>query len=103
MDIRLDHVSGMPSQTLFPVGVQNNVQAGGLTGCVNGEVPALVTDDRLLPESSVIMEYLEDKFPEPAMRPADIDERATMNLFYRSKLQELYLEQLRGNVLPIPS
>ncbi len=25
----------------------------------------------------------------------------TMNLFYRSKLQELYLEQLRGNVLPI--
>ena len=48
-----------------------------------GKVPALVLEERLLPESSVIMEYLEDRFPDPAMRPTDIDERATMNLFYR--------------------
>jgi glutathione S-transferase len=42
-----------------------------------------VLEDRVLPESAVIMEYLEDRFPEPAMCPADIDARATMNLFYR--------------------
>ena len=48
-----------------------------------GKVRALVLEHRVLPESSVIMDYLEDRFPEPAMRPADIDERATMNLFYR--------------------
>ena len=48
-----------------------------------GKVPALVLEDRLLPESSVIMDYLEDRFPDPAMRPTDIDARATMNLFYR--------------------
>jgi len=34
-------------------------------------VPTLVHDGRVLVESSLIIKYLDDAFPEPAMRPAD--------------------------------
>jgi glutathione S-transferase len=46
-----------------------------------GKVPALVLDDgSVLPESLVIGEYLEDRFPEPSLRPADAVARARMRL-----------------------
>ena len=46
-----------------------------------GRVPVLEEDDGfLLPESAVIMEYLEERFPEPALLPADPAERALARL-----------------------
>ena len=36
-----------------------------------GKVPVLEEDAFVLPESEVIMEYLEDRYPEPALLPAD--------------------------------
>lgn len=46
-----------------------------------GKVPALVLDDgSVLPESLVIGEYLEDRFPEPSLRPAGAVARARMRL-----------------------
>jgi glutathione S-transferase len=48
-----------------------------------GKVPVLDTGEYLIPESIVIMDYLEDIYPEPAMRPADPQRRALMNIFYR--------------------
>ncbi len=46
-----------------------------------GKVPALQLDDgSILPESAVISEFLEDRFPEPALRPADPAARARMRL-----------------------
>ena len=49
-----------------------------------GRVPTLVLDDgRALPESEVICEYLEDAYPEPALRPADPWARAQMRLLSR--------------------
>lgn len=37
-----------------------------------GKIPALELDDgTVLPESEVICEYLEDRFPEPPLRPTD--------------------------------
>jgi len=46
-----------------------------------GKVPALQLDGgEVLPESAVICEYLEDRFPEPALRPADPAARARMRL-----------------------
>jgi glutathione S-transferase len=46
-----------------------------------GKVPALQLDDgQILPESAVIGEFLEDRFPEPALRPADPVARARMRL-----------------------
>ncbi|CAN5747344.1 maleylacetoacetate isomerase [soil metagenome] len=50
----------------------------------NGVVPCLVLDDgRVLYESSVIAEYLEETHPTPAIRPADPYDRATMRNFVR--------------------
>ena len=48
-----------------------------------GKVPVLDTGEYLIPESIVIMDYLEDIHPSPAMRPADPKRRALMNIFYR--------------------
>ncbi len=48
-----------------------------------GKVPVLDTGEQLIPESIVIMDYLEDTHPEPALRPADAAKRAQMNIFYR--------------------
>jgi glutathione S-transferase len=44
----------------------------------NGVVPTLIHDGRPVFESSVIMEYLEDVYPETPLRPADSYELARM-------------------------
>jgi stringent starvation protein A len=41
-----------------------------------GKVPVLEEDVFVLPESAVIMEYLEERYPEPPLWPADPAERA---------------------------
>ena len=45
-----------------------------------GKVPVIEEDTLCLPESSVIMEYLEERYPEPAFLPADPAERALARL-----------------------
>src|SRR5919201_318535 len=45
-----------------------------------GRVPVLEEDGFVLPESAVIMEYLEERYPEPALLPADPAERALVRL-----------------------
>lgn len=46
-----------------------------------GVVPTLVHDGNVIRESTVIMEYIEDVFPEPPLRPADPVERARMRVW----------------------
>ncbi|HEB28976.1 MAG TPA: glutathione S-transferase family protein [Porticoccus sp.] len=48
-----------------------------------GKVPALDIGDMVLPESAVIMDYLEEQFPETPLLPQDSKERALVNLFCR--------------------
>jgi len=48
-----------------------------------GVVPTLVHDGRPVIESAVINEYIDDAWPEPALRPADAYERARMRLWTR--------------------
>ena len=45
-----------------------------------GKVPVLEEDAFVLPESEVIMEYLEERYPEPALLPADPAARARVRL-----------------------
>jgi glutathione S-transferase len=46
-----------------------------------GKVPVLEEDDgRPIPESEVIMEFLEERYPEPALLPADPADRAHVRL-----------------------
>ena len=55
-----------------------------------GKLPTLVLDDgRTLPESEVIVEYLEHVYPEPALLPGDPWERARSRLVAR--VAELYV------------
>ena len=46
-----------------------------------GRVPVLEEGDWLLPESAVIMEYLEERYPAPALLPADAADRALARLW----------------------
>ena len=49
-----------------------------------GKVPCLVMDDGfVVPESQIIVEYLEDRFPTPSLRPLTPEARATMRLIAR--------------------
>jgi glutathione S-transferase len=47
----------------------------------NGVVPSLVVNDKPVIESSVIIEFIDDSFPEPALRPNDAFDRAAMRLW----------------------
>ena len=46
----------------------------------DGRVPVLEEDGWVLPESAVVDEYLEERFPEPPLLPADPGERAAARL-----------------------
>jgi len=46
----------------------------------SGKVPVLEDDGWVLPESAVIAEYLEERYPEPALLPPDPAERAVARL-----------------------
>jgi glutathione S-transferase len=50
-------------------------------------VPTLVDDDKVITESNVILEYLDEAYPTPALRPADPYGRATMR-FWTKQLDE---------------
>lgn len=54
-----------------------------------GKVPALEVDGQVIIESEVIVEYLEDRFPTPSLRPADPLARARMRTL--SRFADLYL------------
>lgn len=54
-----------------------------------GKVPALEVDGQVVIESEVIVEYLEDRFPTPSLRPADPLARARMRAL--SRFADLYL------------
>lgn len=64
-----------------PGGLQSETyKAASLTGTV----PCLILDDGTrLPESSVILEYLEDRFPETPLRPKGLEARAHEALIRR--------------------
>jgi glutathione S-transferase len=62
-----------------------------------GKVPVLVLDDgTAIPESEVIVEYLEDRFPTPSLRPATPEGRARMRLVAR--ICDLYLMPPMGRL-----
>ena len=46
----------------------------------NAVVPTLVDSGRVIIESTVINEYIDDAYPEPRLRPADVGERAVAAL-----------------------
>ena len=49
----------------------------------NGVVPTLVHDGRPVIESSIIIDYIDDCFPDPPLKPADPFKRAQMRLWMK--------------------
>jgi stringent starvation protein A len=66
---------------------------------VTGRVPVVEEEDgRPLPESAVIMEFLEERYPEPRLLPADPADRAFVRLliFRDHELTDPYYAFRRG-------
>jgi stringent starvation protein A len=64
-----------------------------------GRVPVLEDDAFVLPESAVIMEYLDERYPEPPLWPADPAERAAGRLLVErfDQLSRPYYALRRGD------
>lgn len=64
-----------------------------------GRVPVLEEGDFILPESAVINEYLEERWPDPALWPADPGERALGRLLVHrfDELSRPYYALRRGD------
>ena len=58
----------------------------------NGVVPTLVDDGTVIIESTVINEYLDDRFPEPPLRPADPLAAARMRIWTKQLDEGLHAE-----------
>jgi len=71
----------------------------------SGKVPVL-DDGFVLPESSVIMEYLDERYPEPALLPAGREERAQARLAvfrFDELLGDDYYALRRGEENDVPA
>ena len=55
-----------------------------------GKIPALDADGTIIPESEIINEYLEEKFPTPALLPKSPEARAKVRLLTR--FNDLYFD-----------
>ncbi len=53
-------------------------------------VPTLRHDGHLIPESSIINEFLDDRYPEPPLKPSDALERAQMRYWVKVEEDELF-------------
>ncbi|WP_309646366.1 glutathione S-transferase family protein [Phenylobacterium sp.] len=72
---------GLAFQTLAPGGLGAGGAAGDfVTANPRAEVPALVDGDVSVFDSTIILEYLEDAYPEPPMLPAGAADRARVRM-----------------------
>jgi glutathione S-transferase len=64
-----------------------------------GRVPVVEEDGWTLPESAVIMEYLEERYPEPALLAADAADRALarLRIFRHDAFTKPYYALRRGD------
>jgi glutathione S-transferase/RNA polymerase-associated protein len=68
---------GVPFEALMPADIGSGSVAGEFAAASpRGEVPVLVDDEVRLFDSSVIVAYVEERWPEPALLPASPAERA---------------------------
>jgi glutathione S-transferase len=70
---------GLPFETTTPIGV-NGVDPVFAQASPRGEVPMLVDGESKVFDSTIICEYLEDKYPAKPMRPISAEERARVRM-----------------------
>jgi glutathione S-transferase len=67
-----------------------NLQPSYLAINKKAVVPTLRFNGELIPESSIINEFLDDRFPDPLLRPQDALERARMRHWVKIEEDELF-------------
>ncbi len=87
MQVYAKGLDGKQIEIMAPPGGTGSAEYKALVP--TGKIPALDTGKRVLPESEVICEYIEDAFPETPLRPADADSRAQVRLL--SRFVDIYL------------
>lgn len=76
------YAKGLDIEIVAPPGGLRSTQYHAINPL--GTIPCLILDDgSRLPESSAIMEYLEEKFPAPALLPKSPEARACVRLLQR--------------------
>lgn len=86
------YAKGLDFEIVEPPGFHGDPRPKGEYLDVNpiGRIPTLVLDDgTVIPESEVICEFLEEAYPERALRPADPVQRSRMRLL--SRISDTYL------------
>ena len=81
-------VKGVPHEERAPAGGYRSPEYRAIVPM--GTLPALQDGDWVLSESEAINEYLEERFPQPAMLPQDLRLRARVRFLCR--FHDLYLE-----------
>jgi glutathione S-transferase len=72
---------GIPFETRLPAAIGSGATSGEFqSASPRGEVPALVDGEVHIFDSTIILEYVEDRWPEPALLPGDPLERARVRM-----------------------
>ena len=72
---------GLEYEALIPAGMMDGSAAGEFVAASpRAEIPALIDGDVEVFDSTIILEYLDDKWPTPPMRPASPAERARVRM-----------------------
>jgi len=72
---------GLPFQALLPEGLANGTAGGAFVDASpRAEVPALVDGETKIFDSTIILEYLDEKWPVPALLPGTPAERARVRM-----------------------
>src|SRR3954452_7460905 len=72
---------GLEFQSIVPDGLPNGTAAGAFVeASPRAEIPALVDGDVRVFDSTIILEYLEDKWPTPALLPKEPAARARVRM-----------------------
>jgi len=71
----------IPFQVMTPTGIGSGAAGGDFTDAnPRAEVPAVIDGDVRIFDSTVILEYIEDKWPSPTLLPATPAERARVRM-----------------------
>jgi glutathione S-transferase len=92
------HEKGLPFDDVkLDLGKKDQLKPEYLALNPNGVVPTLVDDGVPIIESSVICEYLEEKYPHNPLTPSDLIERARMRAWMH------YIEEVAVGAIRVPS
>ncbi len=72
---------GLEFEAIVPTGLMDGTTGGEFVDASpRAEIPALIDGDVKVFDSTIILEYLEDKWPQPALLPAGAAERARVRM-----------------------